>query len=347
MNNKFIRAISKLGEILRNEDNYSTKSGGHTEITNTIAQAKNLNPWFVKDNVKYALKSIGDTLTMEKIYQWLELYKEKIPSKNSPWTIGVVMAGNIPLVGFHDFLCVIMSGNKFLGKLSSDDTKLLPVLAEMLINLEPEIKEYIDFTKDKLTGFDAIIATGSNNTARYFDYYFGKYPNIIRKNRNGVAVLTGNESPDELKNLGVDIFMYFGMGCRSVSKIYVPEGYDFTVLLNALESFMNVGNHHKYKNNYDYYRSIFLINKVGHYDNGFLLITEDMSYASPPSVIYFEKYQTIESVGLRLKNDRDLIQCIVSNAEISNKTGTFGSAQQPSLWDYADGVDTMEFLVGL
>jgi hypothetical protein len=205
----------------------------------------------------------------------------------------------------------------------------------------------IDFPEWKMQNFDAVIATGSNNTARYFEYYFGKYPNIIRKNRNGVAVLTGEETVEEIQSLGRDIFQYFGMGCRSVSKIFIPENYDLTKMLPAFEIFSEVGNHHKYRNNYDYYKSIYLVNKLKHLDNGFLLLKEEHTYGSPPAVLFYARYKNLDELNRWLELDEKKIQCVVSNTQTILPTFPLGKAQEPELWDYADGVDVVGFLVGI
>lgn len=344
-----LRAFAKLGDILtsyRSEEKDEYESF-YKLLDVGIQKAQANNPWFTNENVLFAIHSIGKSLSAENLNNWLKPYKKGIEKSTNSKKVAVVMAGNIPLVGFHDFLCVILSGNSFLGKLSSDDEFLLTGVAEILTSIEPKLKGRIEFADGKIQDFDAVIATGSNNTSRYFDYYFGKYPNIIRKNRNGVAVLTGKESPEDLNKLGADIFQYFGMGCRSISKFFVPENYVFDKFFESIESYSSIGNHNKYKNNYDYYRSIYLINKVKHLDNGFLMITEDTPFASPPSVIYFEYYKDIVNLNKRLSNEVDNIQCVVSNtAEIDNAI-PFGKAQQPDLWEYADGVDTMKFLLSL
>lgn len=342
-----VRAFSKLGSILCDKRNYETHSTRYPELSNAVQEAYIRNPWFIPANVAFALNNIGKSLTYENITKWIGPYGEKIKSPRKFLTIGVVMAGNVPLVGFHDFLCVLLTGHKFLGKLSSDDKILIKTLSEMLIKIEPGFQRVISFSEDRLEGFDAIIATGSNNTSRYFEYYFGKYPNIIRKNRNGVAILTGNETKEDLTGLGKDIFMYFGLGCRNVSKLYVPEDYNFNVFFEALESFSFVGDHHKYKNNYDYYRSIYLVNGIEHLDNGFLILKNDAGYSSPPSILFYEVYKSMKDLEIRLKEDGALIQCVVSNPILIRGAAGFGSAQKPGLWDYADGIDTMEFLLDL
>ncbi len=306
--------------------------------------ASGLNPWFTEENIYAMLKSWAFALTEDKILQWTLRYnfQEKVPK-----TIGVVMAGNIPMVGFHDLLSVFVSGNKLLGKLSSEDKILIPAIVKIFEKLAPSSKNYFEFTQDKLQNFDAIIATGSNNTARYFEYYFGKYPNIIRKNRNGVGVLTGKESTTELGALGADIFTYFGLGCRNVSKLYLPLNYSFDELFNAFEKYSPVFMNHKYVNNYDFNKSVYLVNKEPHFDNGFLLLKESNQIVSPISVVFFEYYEDLKVLNKKLQVMYDQIQCIVSHSDkIENKVG-FGQSQQPELWDYADGVDTLEFLLNL
>lgn len=341
-----INAFVKLGNLLKSLDS-TVDSGDYLlkTLNKQIEESHLYNPWFTIENVKYAISSLANSLDESKIRKWLGAYD--ISQITESKRVGVVMAGNIPLVGFFDFLCVLISGNRFYGKLSSDDPKLLPAIAEVLISIEPEFKEQIEFTEGKLKGFDAIIATGSNNTARYFEYYFGKYPHIIRKNRNGVAVFTGNESDAELLEFGKDLFMYFGMGCRSVSKVFVPVGYKFDGLFEAIEGYSAAMDQFKYKNNYEYYKSIYLINKVPHLDNGFLLVKQDIVYPSPPSVLYYEEYEDISILRNRLKLDQEQIQCVVCNSSQIPNVVPLGQAQNPELWDYADGVDTIKFLVKL
>lgn len=341
-----IKAFSKLGEMLRNI--HTGKNDAEYEDLIRLADTcSQFNPWFTSENVYHSLVSIGESLTEEKLVLWANRYYNKLDSGKPEKRVGVVMAGNIPLVGFHDFLCVLFSGNIVVARLSSDDNKLLPAITARLTELEPGFKPYIFFTEHKLENFDAVIATGSNNTSRYFEYYFRHVPHIIRKNRNGVAVLTGNEKEEDFRLLGNDIFLYFGMGCRSIAKIFVPPNYKFNKMFNCLEDFKDIANHHKFYNNYEYHKSIFLINGVKHFDNGFLLLIEDQGFSSPPSVLYYEEYDSITSLNDRLRNDHEQIQCIVSNSVDINDSIPLGKAQKPELWDYADGVDTMDFLLNL
>jgi hypothetical protein len=343
---KRIAAFARLGDLLKSDNIDLQKNNTPLSTFARLIEESHLyNPWFTPENVRYAVTSIGNSLEMDNIQKWLQPYDfDKVQESRR---VGVVMAGNIPLVGFHDFLSILLSGHRFLGKLSSDDQKLVPAIAEMLIEIEPGFENQIEFTEDKLQSFDAIIATGSNNTARYFEYYFGKYPHIIRKNRNGVAIINGNETKDELVEFGKDLFLYFGLGCRSVSKVFVPEDYMFDILFEAINEYQSVSEHFKYNNNYEYYKSIYLINKDTHYDYGYLLIKQETAYSSPPSVLYFETYEDICALKKRLMNDREQIQCVIGNIDEIEHIIPFGQAQNPALWDYADGVDTMAFLLSL
>lgn len=342
-----IAAFVKLGELLKsiNDTMIYLQDGRVRALRELVEESHIYNPWFTTKNVRHAIYSLGCSLEEDKIRKWLNLYDLNLVKDSK--RVGVVMAGNIPLVGFHDFLCILISGHQFIGKLSSDDQKLLPAVAEILISLESGFKDQIEFTEGRLQGFDAIIATGSNNTARYFEYYFGKYPHIIRKNRNGVAVFTGNETEAELTEFGKDLFFYFGMGCRSVSKVFVPEGYKFDTFFEAIEGFNTEMDQFKYKNNYEYYKSIYLINQTPHLDNGFLLVKQEQGYSSPPSVLFYEEYKDISKLRNRLMVENEQIQCIVGNIPEVQNGVPFGQAQSPELWDYADGVDTMKFLLSL
>ena len=257
------------------------------------------------------------------------------------------MAGNIPLVGFHDFLCVLISGNKFLGKLSQNDPYLLPALSQILIEIDNRYQDYISFTTDRISGFDAVIATGSNNTARYFEYYFGKYPNIIRKNRNSIAVLSGNETKEELALLAEDMFLYFGLGCRNVSKIFVPTGYNFFLLTEACKQFAGFLNNNKFRNNYDYYKTIFLMNNQAFIDGGFYLLQENQLLHNPVSVFHYEYYPDRSHFIDFITENKENLQCIVANIPDLPEAIPFGSAQKPGLGDYADNIDTIEFLLKL
>lgn len=257
-----------------------------------------------------------------------------------PKTIGIVMAGNIPLAGFHDFLAAFISGHRQIIKPSSKDTHLIYTIVEKLKEWEPETANYIAFS-EQLKNCDAYIATGSNNSARYFDYYFAKYPHIIRRNRTSAAILTGNESTAELEQLADDVYLYFGLGCRNVTKIYVPRNYDFIPLLEAFKKYNRLFDNHKYKNNYDYQLAIMIINKIYYMTNGSILLREDPSLFSPISQLNYEFYDDVYQVKNSLQNNND-IQCVVGTEFIP-----FGQAQKPALSDYADKANTLKFLTDL
>lgn len=341
-----IRYFTQLGEFLRSfsQGDYSSKFG---QKLHEIVQNDHIyNPWFTEKNVKQAIEAIADSLLPDKIEQWVKQYPD-LQNQNSIKRIGVITAGNIPLVGFHDFITVLLSGNAFIGKLSSKDNRLLKFIAEYLISLESEFKQLIYFTENKLENFDAVIATGSNNTARYFEYYFGKYPHIIRKNRNSVAVFGGDESAEEIQQLANDLFSYFGLGCRNVSKIFLPNDYCFDLFFENIQDYSYLYSHNKYANNYDYNKSVYLMNQIQHFDNGFVIVKEDEGLSSPIGVLYFQYYDDIKSVNEYIRLNSANIQCVVSKPGLIDESIPFGKAQQPELWDYADNVDTMKFLLNL
>jgi len=316
-------------------------------LENAIKEAGILNPWFTRKNILTALSGIVNILNTNKLETWLKEWDSESLSPAIPLKVGVIMAGNLPLVGFHDFLSVLITGNRFAGKLSSRDDRLLPMIAKLISVINKDLYDNIEFTDEKLTGIDAIIATGSNNTYRYFDYYFGKYPHIFRKNRNGAAVLQGNETPDQIASLGDDIFTHFGLGCRNVSKIFVPKGYNFNKLYDVLEKFSFVTEHHKYMNNFQYYRSVYLMNKIPHYDNGFLILKKDEGYHTPAGVLYYDYYSSMARLIKRLVADSSLLQCISADTIPGLKTVPFGTTHYPELWDYADNINTIDFLINL
>lgn len=301
------------------------------------------NGWYTEENVHFSINSWADALTEENLEKWLSNYN--FPEVK-PKTVGLILAGNIPLVGFHDFLSVLISGHKVLIKTSSNDQHLLPFLAKYIIAVNPEFKNYITFVEGKLENFDAVIATGSDNTARYFEYYFKDKPSIIRKNRNSVAVLDGSESKEQMIALGEDIFRYFGLGCRNVSKLFIPKNYNFDLFFNGVFPYQDVIKYEKYANNYDYNKAVFLMSNFNLLDNEFLIIKEDSSYSSPISSVFYEFYDDINDIKNRLETDKDKIQCIVSNNLVENSIA-FGATQTPNLWDYADNVDTINFLIHL
>lgn len=311
------------------------------DFENLISLSQSHNGWYTPDNVLFSIQSWANALTEENLDQWINAYNFAL---NKPKKVGLILAGNIPLVGFHDFLSVLITGNSVLIKTSSNDQFLLPFLAKYLIAVDPELTDKISFVEGKLENFDAVIATGSNNTARYFEYYFKNKPSIIRKNRNSVAVLNGKETKEQLHALGEDIFRYFGLGCRNVSKLFVPKGYSFDAFFEAIFAYQDIIHYEKYANNYDYNKAVFLMSNFKLLDNGFLTIKEDESYSSPISSVFYEFYDTLEELQIKLEKENEQIQCIVSNNLIKNSI-SFGQTQKPKLWDYADNIDTISFLL--
>jgi len=309
-----------------------------------INRAFELNGWFSEENVLFAFESWAGSLKRENLNKWLDSYCASF--KNESKTVAIIMAGNIPLVGFHDFLSVLVCGHKASIKLSSNDAHFLPLIVQFLKDNFPYFKDKINISREKLESYDAVIATGSNNTSRYFEHYFSDVPHIIRKNRNSVAVLKGNETQEELEKLGVDIFQYFGLGCRSVSKLYVPENYDFDKLFKALYKFKGIINYKKYENNYDYNKAVYLMSLFPLLENGFIMLKEDKSMASPIASLFYEYYSSTEDLHKELGVKSDEIQCIVSKENVVDFV-KFGETQQPKLWNYADDVDTIEFLLKL
>ncbi|MCW5920886.1 MAG: acyl-CoA reductase [Saprospiraceae bacterium] len=337
-----LELLAELGHYLR--------SGGNAELDAAIQQSYIENRWFTEENTRNALKAIAEAfLEKEKLEAWAAQYpvsKSLHPDK----TIGLVMAGNIPLVGFHDWLCVFAAGQRAKVKLSDKDKRLLPLLVKIMGKWSHEAWEYTEFVaeNESLSGFDAVVATGSNNTARYFEQYFSKYPHIIRRNRNAVAVLNGLETMADLYALGSDIFTYFGLGCRNVSKIYVPHGYHFDTLLEALHEYRDIIHHDKYKNNFDYNLTLFILNKIDYKNNGCLLLKEDPALQARIASVHYEYYDDLFDIDARLAEKKEEIQCVVSNVKLRDFAALpFGKSQMPGLGDYADGVDVMLFLTGL
>ncbi len=324
-----ISLMIELGKYLQS-DNEELKIAKH--------KAFEKNGWFTPEFINLSLNNIAkEFLQKEKLESWVNSYylDDNIASKN----VGIVMAGNIPLVGFHDFLSVFIAGHKQTIKLSSKDDVLLKHIVDKLFEWQPILNESILFS-DLLKSCEAYIATGSNNTARYFDYYFGRYPNIIRRNRTSVAILTGNETLKELELLADDVHIYFGLGCRNVTKIYVPAGYDFVPLLDTFKKYKYFSDHTKYRNNYDYNLALLIMNNVYYMTNESVLLVENEEVFSPISQLNYSFYEDLKVVQ-NLFDDDKRIQCTVGdNIE-------FGQAQQPSLFNYADGIDTMQFLLSL
>ncbi|MFC5625025.1 acyl-CoA reductase [Algoriphagus winogradskyi] len=328
-----ISAFVKLGEAIVNLS--------LEEKDELLWRAENNNNWFTKESMESALEGIAFMLAPEKLDAWLSIYELK--EIENPKSIGLMLAGNIPGVGFHDLMCVILSGHLAVIKLSSSDEIFMKWLLKKLFEIEARFELQVRI-EEMLKGMDAYIATGSDNSSRYFNYYFGKYPHVIRQNRTSVAVLKGSETTEDYVNLGKDIFQYYGLGCRNVSKIYVKSIDQLQDLLGALEIYASVGTHHKYHNNYDYNKSIYLVNLEDHLDNGFLLLKESEDLVSPIAVLFYEVYSNEEQLAKKLDGLKEKIQCVVGNG---NGLVPFGDAQTPEPWEYADEVDTMAFLLSL
>jgi len=322
-----IELMGRLGDYMRSEE---------SEWIAAKARAYTWNNWFIPDFIDKAVDNItGQFLQREALTAWAEAYPVK--TENTARTVGVIMAGNIPLVGFHDFLCVFLSGHRQRIKISSKDDVLLPFLIKQLIQWEPSLANSVEISPS-LKGCDAYIATGSNNSSRYFDYYFGKYPSIIRRNRTSVAVLSGAETTTDLEKLADDVQLYFGLGCRNVTKLYVPKEYDFLPLLNALRKYQFFFDHNKYRNNYDYQLAIYLMNNQFYMTNDSIVLVEHTELFSPIGTLYYEFYEPNGDLSIELSENQS-VQCITGKGGLP-----FGSTQSPSLQDYADGVDTMAFL---
>lgn len=309
----------------------------HEGLNKLVEMAYTYNAWFIPDFTNEAIRNIGQLLNEKELVSFTARIPEK-PKK----TVAVICAGNIPMVAFHDIMCVLLSGNDVLIKLSGDDNILLPFFLKLLAHYEPAIEQQVLFAEGRLGNFDAVIATGSDNTASHLHYYFAKYPNIIRKSRTSVAVLTGKETAGELKALGRDIFLYFGLGCRNVSKLLVPEGYSFNLFFESVIDYGYVVNYKKYGNNYDYHRAIYLLEQIPFLDNNFLMLRESTDLHSPVGVLYYQFYKDKKEVADYLKRNEQHIQCVVGEGCIP-----LGYSQHPVITDFADGVDTLEFLVNL
>lgn len=331
-----IQTFKQLGQCLASPQWVETIFGA------TIERQYRENSWFTPEFCWYALAAIAKMLAPEALDTYYARYKDVAPTVAPRKRVAVISAGNIPLAAFHDFFCILVSGNDYQGKLSAQDQYLLPVLAQELTRIAPEFGERIAFV-DKIANFDAVIATGSDNSARYFSYYFDKYPHILRKNRNSVAVLDGSETEEELRLLADDIYLYFGLGCRSISKIFVPKDYDFVPFLHILtQQSQPIALHNQFNNNLDYQKAVHLMNQIFYMDAGTFLLVENENYASPIGMIYYEYYDDLNQVKARLTHDAEKLQCIVGHC-----AEPFGNAQNPSLLQYPDSIDTMSWLLSI
>ena len=335
-----IAVFTALGQLF---NDYSNKNNNTNEwiekLDNALVNASNRNKWFTKENLDFCVKTWGNTLTESHISTWLNTYSIQQTSQR----LGLVLAGNIPLVGLHDVLSGLACGYSIEIKSSSNDNILLPFVIGFLTERQPEWHDKISFTDGKLEKFDRVIATGSTNTARYFEYYFKDVPHIVRKTRNGVAVLDGTETPEELTALCVDIMQYFGLGCRSVSHLMVPEGYDFNELFLPLYDYKELIHHNAYANNYDYNKAVYLMQEEELLENGFIMLKKDNGLNSPIACIHYSTYKNIKEAEKSIELQQEKIQCVVSSC-LKNSLA-FGQTQHPKLTDYADHVDTMAFLL--
>ena len=315
----------------------------HQGLNDLIQTANTYNNWFIPQFVNTAISNIAILLSENELVEFCNT-EGVADNKNvtDEKTVAVICAGNIPMVAFHDIMCVLLSGHKVLIKLSSDDDILLPFFLKLLTHYEPNFEAKILFSQGKLTNFNAVIATGSNNTANYFNFYFGKYPNIIRKNRTSVAILTGNETAQDFKNLAQDIFLYFGLGCRNVNKLLVPKDYNFNLFFESIIDFSFVVNNKKYGNNYDYHRAIYLLEQMPFLDNNFLMIKQSADLHSPVGVLYYDFYENENDITNYLNKNTEHLQCIVGK-----NYAPFGYSQQPVISNFADNVNTLKFLLTL
>ena len=345
--NAFVKLAAFLeqftNKVIGRNENVEYNDVFYDGFKKQLKLAEEHNGWFTSDTLRFALNAWVEALSLEHLTAWLQPYHITADPQKE---VAVIMAGNIPLVGFHDFLSVLITGHKVLVKQSSNDKHLLPYLARYLEHVEPQFKGLMRFTDEKMAHFDAVIATGSNNTARYFKYYFRDKPAIIRNNRNSVAVLDGNESLEDLKALSEDVFRYFGLGCRNVSKLFVPRNYKFDLFFEAIYHWHTIIEQVKYANNYDYNKAVYLISEFDFLENGFFMIKEDAAYSSPIATLFYEFYDDPEELREKLDRDKEQIQCVVSRGFMENEI-SFGQTQHPKLWDYADSVDSIKFLLSI
>ncbi len=335
-----VLGLIKLSEYIKEYLTKNPEDDNETDIEFELLLKRSEieNPWFTIDNQKFALQEWANLLTQENINNWIRNYSVSKVSKR----VGLILAGNIPLVGFHDVVSVVLSGHIPLIKLSSKDKLMVPFLLEKWNEFSGDAVQFE--LVERLENFDAVIATGSNNTARYLEYYFKNHLSIIRKNRTSAAVLKGDETPEELQLLAEDIFRYFGLGCRNVTRVFIPEDFVIDRLFESFVGFQDIINHHKYANNYDYNRAVYLLNQDKFWDNNFVMMKEDEKLFSPLSVINFSRYSSLDEVKSFIAENEENIQCIVAKEELGLDSIPFGEAQHPSLDTYADNVDTMKFL---
>lgn len=328
-----INVLSKLGKILEIKSN-----------SLDFEKIYQHNPWFTHFFLEFALKQWCNSLSEDKLHSWINKYGFQTSDKNKK-TIGIIAAGNIPLVGFHDVICSYISGNNTIIKLSSKDNILMKYVIDLIKNLDNNCG--INYCEERLSNFDAIIASGSQNSNLYFNYYFSKYPHIFRNNRTSIAVISDKNSTNDLESLADDVFIYFGFGCRNVSKIFIPKDFNFDNLGIAFQKYDHLANHYKYYNNLCYQYAILSMNQIIHANFGNLLLTENKNIFSPISVLHYEYYSDIAEIENNISENKNSIQCIVSNNNDIKNTIKFGNAQKPELYDFADNIDTIQFLLNI
>lgn len=347
---KLSSSLKRVSAVLNGAPVSALVSLAEKNLHNAAIEAEKANPWFTRREIVRAFDAISAMITEEALLNWTAAYPDLQKGPGAIKTVAVIMAGNLPLVGFHDLLCVIISGHRFLGKLSSQDALLPVAFAGLLTDLAPGLKGQIKFTNDYLLDADAIIATGSDNTARYFEYHHGNKPHIIRKNRNATAVLTGAETEAELISLGEDTFAYYGLGCRSVSHIFIPSGFSINHLAEAWQPFNYLLLNKKYRNNLHYHRALYAVSDIPYIPADHCIFIENARFASPLSVIHYTQYSSISETERLIRLHASGIQCVVSNKKLHTGGAPvvpFGQSQQPKPGDYADGIDTIRFLAGL
>lgn len=333
-------AFAALGQIMKDAASASPSSPEAKSLRELMDRQEVNNKWFTPDNVVRSAEAIAAMLRKDRLESWLQAYdlKEGQPEK----LIAVIMAGNIPLVGFHDFLCVLITGNKILARTSSRDDELIRAVADILGGINPGYRDLIEFTEKVVGGYDAVIATGSDNSSRYFEYYFGHKPHIFRKNRNSIAIIGRDTTEQDIKALGTDIFSYFGLGCRNVSKIFFEQGTDIKSVIKSWPAWSGIIKHRPYANNYLYNKSLFLVNKEAFLDNSYSLFVRNEGFSSPVSVVYYDTFSSRRQLADELDRHTEKIQCMVSENRIP-----FGHTQYPPPHEYADNKDTVEFINSL
>ena len=335
----FIKNFSTLG---RSVENALQSAYNNTLLDRAFEDSLRLNPLFTINMQHEALKIICKKfLNINCLHNWLTPYKELLFERES--TVGIVMAGNLPLVGFHDFLVTMASGSRAQIKLSGKD-RLLPALFEMLCEINPYWRARVAFTEHLPENIDLLIATGGEEASKFFKSEYDEIPKIVRSSRSSIAILKGDETIDELRRLSDDIFLYYGMGCRSVSTLLVPFGYTFELLIEAFKNKENAITSEDYLSAYRYQKALAAMNKSGYSDGGFYILREHSSFPPPMGVLNVLTYRNVDQINEFIDSNKLHLQCVV-NRKFNNSNIEFGEAQYPSLDEYADGVNSLEFLL--